>query len=75
MEAQQAAQNTVLGLMGFNPGFSAYQNAMVPDTNAAVMARQYNQPTQDNRRALRALSGASDSMHQDMVEQQYGRMP
>ncbi len=75
MEAQQAAQNTVLGLMGYNPAFSAYQNAIVPDTNAAVMARQYNQPTQDNRRALRALSGASDRVHQDMVDQQYGRMP
>jgi hypothetical protein len=75
IEAQQAAQNLVLGLMGYNPAFSAYQNAIVPDTNAAVMARQYNQPTVDNRRALRALSGASDSMHQDMVDQQYGRMP
>jgi hypothetical protein len=75
IEAQQAAQNLVLGLMGYNPAFSAYQNAIVPDTNAAVMARQYNQPTQDNRRALRALSGASDRVHQDMVDQQYGRMP
>lgn len=75
IEAQQAAQNLVLGLMGYNPAFSAYQNAIVPDTNAAVMARQYNQPTVDNRRALRALSGASDSMHQNMVDQQYGRMP
>jgi hypothetical protein len=75
IEAQQAAQNLVLGLMGYNPAFSAYQNAIVPDTNAAVMARQYNQPTVDNRRALRALSGASDRVHQDMVDQQYGRMP
>jgi len=75
IEAQQAAQSLVLGLMGYNPAFSAYQNSIVPDTNAAVMARQYNQPTVDNRRALRALSGASDRMHQDMVDQQYGRMP
>jgi hypothetical protein len=75
IEAQQAAQSLVLGLMGYNPAFSAYQNAIVPDTNAAVMARQYNQPTVDNRRALRALSGASDRVHQDMVDQQYGRMP
>jgi hypothetical protein len=75
IEAQQAAQNLVLGLMGYNSAFSAYQNALVPDTNAAVMARQYNQPTVDNRRALRALSGASDRVHQDMVDQQYGRMP
>ena len=75
IEAQQAAQSLVLGLMGFNPAFSAYQNAIVPDINAAVMARQYNQPTVDNRSALRQLSGASDRMHQDMVDQQYGRMP
>jgi len=75
IEAQQAAQNLALGLMGFNPGFSAYQNAMVPDVNAATMARQYNRPTVDNRSALRQLSGASDRLHQDMVDQQYGRMP
>lgn len=75
IEAQQAAQNLVLGLMGYNPAFSAYQNAKVPDINAAVMARQYNQPTVDNRRALRALSEASDRLHQDMVDQQYRRMP
>ena len=73
IEAQQAAQNVVMGMMGFNPAFSAYQNAMVPDVNAAAMARQYNRPTVDNRRALRALSGASDRLHQDMVDQQYGR--
>ena len=75
IEAQQAAQNMVMGLMGFNPAFSAYQNAMVPDINAAVMARQYNQPTVDNRSALRQLSGASDRLHRDMVDQQYGRIP
>jgi len=75
IEAQQAAQNLVLGLMGYNPAFAAYQNSIVPDTNAATMARQYNRPTVDNRRALRALSGASDRTHQDMVDQQYGRMP
>ena len=73
IEAQQAAQNVVMGMMGFNPAFSAYQNAIVPDVNAATMARQYNRPTVDNRRALRALSGASDRLHQDMVDQQYGR--
>ena len=70
IEAQQAAQSLVLGLMGYNPAFSAYQNSIVPDVNAAVMARQYNQPTVDNRSALRQLSGASDRMHQDMVDQQ-----
>jgi hypothetical protein len=75
IEAQQAAQNLVLGLMGYNPAFSAYQNSIVPDTNAATMARQYNRPTVDNRSALRQLSGASDRLHQEMIDQQYGRMP
>jgi hypothetical protein len=75
IEAQQAAQNLVLGLMGYNPAFAAYQNSIVPDTNAATMARQYNRPTVDNRSALRQLSGASDRLHQEMVDQQYGRMP
>jgi len=75
IEAQQAAQNLVLGLMGFNPAFSAYQNAIVPDVNAATMARQYNRPTVENRSALRQLSEANDRLHQDMVDQQYGRMP
>jgi hypothetical protein len=74
IEAQQAAQNLALGLMGFNPAFAAYQNAIVPDVNAATMARQYNQPTVDNRSALRQLSGASDRLHQDMIDQQYGRI-
>jgi hypothetical protein len=71
IEAQTASQGLVLGLMNYNPGFSAYANAIIPDTGAVDMARQYNKPTVDNRRALRALSGASDRLHQQMVDEQY----
>jgi hypothetical protein len=71
LEAQTASQGLVLGLMNYNPGFSAYANAIIPDTGAVDMARQYNKPTVDNRRALRALSGASDRIHQQMVDEQY----
>jgi hypothetical protein len=71
LEAQTASQGLVLGLMNYNPGFSAYANAIIPDTGAVDMARQYNKPTVDNRRALRALSGASDRLHQQMVDEQY----
>ena len=71
IEAQTASQGLVLGLMNYNPGFSAYANAIIPDTGAVEMARQYNKPTVDNRRALRALSGASDRLHQEMVDEQY----
>ena len=46
-------------------------NAIIPDTGAIDMARQYNKPTVDNRRALRSLSGASDRLHQQMVDEQY----
>lgn len=71
LEAQTANQGLVLGLMNYNPGFSAYANAIIPDTGGIEMARQYNKPVVDNRRALRALSGASDSLHQQMVDEQY----
>jgi hypothetical protein len=71
LEAQAANQGLVLGLMNYNPGFSAYANAIIPDTGGVEMARQYNKPTVDNRRALRALSGASDRLHQEMVDGQY----
>ena len=71
LEAQTASQGLVLGLMNYNPGFSAYANAIIPDTGGVEMARQYNKPTVDNRRALRALSGASDRLHQEMVDGQY----
>ena len=71
LEAQAASQGLVLGLMNYNPGFSAYSNAIIPDTGAIDMARQYNKPTVDNRRALRSLSGASDRLHQQMVDEQY----
>jgi len=71
MEDQAATQGLVVGLMGFVPGFTAYQNAIVPDTLANAVARQYHKPTVDNRNAQRGLSGASDAKWQEMVNSQY----
>ncbi len=71
IEAQTASQAVVLGLMNYTPGFDSYNNAIVPDVNAGAMARQYNRDNVDNRSVLRQLNGASDRMHQDMVDQQY----
>ena len=71
MEAQVATQGLVVGLMGYVPGFTAYQNAIVPDALAAQVARQYMQPNVDNRNAQRRLSGASDAKWQEMVDSQY----
>ena len=71
MEAQAATQGLVVGLMGYVPGFSAYQNAIVPDTLSQQLAKQYMKPTVDNRAAQRALTGASDNLHRRMVDAQW----
>jgi len=72
-EAQTATQGVVVALMGFVPGFDAYGTARIIDVNGLQMARQYGRPTVDNRLALRGLTGASDRLHSDMVDQQYQR--
>jgi len=71
LESQAASQGMVVGLMGYVAGFSAYQNAIVPDALAAAVARQYHKPTADNRMAQRGLSSASDSKWKDIVDSQY----
>jgi len=57
--------------MGYVPGFTAYQNSIVPDTNALQMARQYSKPVTDNRNAQRRLAGPSEYKWEEMVESQY----
>ena len=71
MEAQTATQGLVVGLMGYVPGFSAYQNAIVPDVLGAQVARQYHKPTVDNRSAQRQLSGSNEYRWKQMVDSQY----
>ena len=71
LEAQAASQGLVVGLMGYVPGFSAYQNSIVPDTMANAVARQYHKPTVDNRNVQRRLSGANEIRWQEMVDSQY----
>lgn len=73
MEAQVAVQANVVAAMGFVPGFSAYQNVIVPDTLGRELNKQYNKPVVDNVRAQRRLSGASDRLHQEMISDQYNR--
>lgn len=71
IEAQVATQGLVVGSMNYVPGFDAYKNAIVPDINALLMAKQYEKPTVDNQRIQRRLSGANESKWQDMVNSQY----
>ena len=71
MEDQVAAQGAVVNAMAFVPGFSAYQNAIVPDINQLRMARQYSKPPVDNARTQRLLGGAQEKRWQEMVDSQY----
>lgn len=71
MEQQAASQGLLVGLIGYVPGFTAYQNSTVPDVNAAKLTRQYDKPVVDNRRAQRLMNSASDAKHQEMVDSQY----
>lgn len=71
LEQQTAQQSAVVGLIGFVPGFSAYQNAVVPDVLSATVARRYGQPPVDNRTAQRRLQAANESKWNEIVESQY----
>ncbi len=71
LEQQTAQQSAVVGLIGYVPGFSAYQNSIVPDTLGTAVARQYQKPVTDNRAAQRRLSGANEYKWQQMVDGQY----
>lgn len=72
LEQQQAVQEQVIGAMGAVPGFSAYQNAVVPDGQLYRSEQVYrNQTVVDNQRVLRQLGGANDRLHQQLTEEQY----
>ena len=71
MEDQVAVQGAVVNAMAFVPGFSAYQNSIVPDYNQLQMARQYGKPPIDNNRTQRLLGGAQEQRWREIVDSQY----
>lgn len=72
MEQQVDLQNVVLGAMSFVPGFDAYGASFIPDGVGYKPFTVYdNQTNVDNTRMLRGLSGASDSLHKQMIDSQY----
>jgi len=73
MEAQTATQGLLVGLIGYVPGFSAYQNSTVPDSMGASVAKQYYKATVDNRSAQRQLSGANETRWKQIVDSQYNK--
>jgi hypothetical protein len=74
MEQQVEAQGVVLSAMGFVPGFDAYGKSFIPDVAGYKPFTVYNnQKNVDNARMMRGLSGASDRLHDQMVNSQYER--
>ena len=70
-DAQIATQTAVVSAISFVPGFDSYQGAKIVDINALQLQRQYGKDVVDNRRLSRGLFGATDSKHQEMINQQY----
>ena len=71
LEAQKAVQNVVIQAMGFTPGFDAYSRQMIVQQQFYPVVSVYNnQKTIDNRANLR-MFGATDRLHNEMVEKQY----
>jgi hypothetical protein len=70
-EKEVANQNQAIAAISLVPGFSAYQNSIVPDLMGAQMQRQYNKPNVDNARLMRQMNGASDRLHWEMINEQY----
>lgn len=73
LEAQAATQGVLVGLIGYVPGFSAYQNSIVPDSLGASVEKQYYKSTVDNRSAQRQLSGANEARWKQIVDSQYNK--
>ena len=73
MESQKQIQNVVIQAMAFTPGFDTYNQTTIPDTVGYKPYSVYNnQKNVDNARLSRGLFGATDRLHNEMVNQQYG---
>lgn len=72
MEQQIDAQNTVIAAMGHNAEFATYENLVLRDVGFYQSVQPYaSSRTQDNARALRSLTGASEQRFEQMMQQQY----
>lgn len=70
MAAQVEVQNVVIQAMGFTPGFDTYNKA-IPDTQFYRPYEAYPGQRNIDTPSGRGLFGGSDSVHQNMVDQQY----
>ena len=73
MESQIAVQNVVIAAMGYTPGFNAYSFIMPDGVGYKPFEIYKKQRNVDNARLVRGLTGASDALHEQMVDAQYTR--
>ncbi len=72
MDSQVATQGLVIAAMGFSPAFDAYNNVVMKDASFYKPFTIYGgQKNVDNARAGRRLFGATDQLHNQMVQSQY----
>jgi hypothetical protein len=73
-DAQKDPQDAVMASLSTVPGFSAYEQAKLPDIPFYKAEDIYRRATiADNARALRQLNQRSDRIHKEMVDEQYRR--
>lgn len=73
-DAQTQQQNATMASLGSVPGFDSYQAAILPDAQFYQVRDIYRgNVIRDNARVQRALSQRSDSLHREMVDEQYRR--
>ena len=74
LEAQKQMQAVVISAMAYKPGFDAYSQQLIVQTQFYKPYSIYgNQQTVDNRRLGRGLFGPTDQLHNEMVDAQYNR--
>ena len=71
MEQQKQIQNVVIQAMGFTAGFDSYNNFKIFDNTFYKPVNLYGGTNVDNRNLGRGLFGATDRMHNEMVESQF----
>jgi hypothetical protein len=65
------SEDAQAALLGYNPNFRAYQQPQIPDTAFYLPKEIYSsQKNYDNPNG-RLFNGASDTLHREMVRQQY----
>jgi hypothetical protein len=67
------SEEAQIAMMGFNPNFRAYQQPQMPDANFYKPKEIYEGQENYDNPNQRFFNGASDVLHQQLINLQYGR--